>query len=201
LYSCPNKFPHSSPEAPRIIQIHETSTSEGGNYPPILPVGLNLQESLWDFLHAAKLGHGTCYFTSPSKEGILTIIRMPGLNPGIRVPVTSMLTTRPPKPSCQVKVASGFVNLNKLGWRARVRIPARQKIFSSPRPSDHPWDPLIILLNGYWAHFPKPGHGADHPPPTNADVKNMWSHTSSSHLALHCEDKNNFTVYAYQGCF
>jgi hypothetical protein len=45
--------------------MRETSTSEGGNYPPILPVGLNLQESRWDFLHAAKLGHGTYYFTSP----------------------------------------------------------------------------------------------------------------------------------------
>jgi len=28
----PNKFPHSSPETPRIIQMRETSTSEGGNY-------------------------------------------------------------------------------------------------------------------------------------------------------------------------
>jgi len=27
-----NKFPHSSPEAPRIIQMRENSTSEGGNY-------------------------------------------------------------------------------------------------------------------------------------------------------------------------
>ena len=27
-----NKFSHSSPEAPRIIQMRETSTSEGGNY-------------------------------------------------------------------------------------------------------------------------------------------------------------------------
>ena len=27
-----NNFPHSSPEAPRIIQMRETSTSEGGNY-------------------------------------------------------------------------------------------------------------------------------------------------------------------------
>jgi len=27
-----NKFSHSSPEAPRIIQTRETSTSEGGNY-------------------------------------------------------------------------------------------------------------------------------------------------------------------------
>ena len=33
LYSYPlNKFPHSSPEAPCIIQMRETSTSEGGNY-------------------------------------------------------------------------------------------------------------------------------------------------------------------------
>jgi len=28
----PSKFPQSSPEAPRIIQMRETSTSEGGNY-------------------------------------------------------------------------------------------------------------------------------------------------------------------------
>ena len=28
----PKKFPHSSPEAPRIIHMRETSTSEGGNY-------------------------------------------------------------------------------------------------------------------------------------------------------------------------
>ena len=27
-----NKFPHSSPESPRIIQMRENSTSEGGNY-------------------------------------------------------------------------------------------------------------------------------------------------------------------------
>jgi hypothetical protein len=36
--------------------------------PPILLVGLNLQESGWDFLHAAKLGHGTYYFTFPPME-------------------------------------------------------------------------------------------------------------------------------------
>jgi len=28
----PNKFPHSSPEAPRIIKMRETSTSEGVDY-------------------------------------------------------------------------------------------------------------------------------------------------------------------------
>jgi hypothetical protein len=57
--------------------MRETSTSEGGNYPPIFPVGLNLQETRWDFLHAEKLGHGTYYFTSPPKEGIMRIFRMP----------------------------------------------------------------------------------------------------------------------------
>jgi hypothetical protein len=31
----------------------------------------------WDFLHAAKLGHGTYYFTSPPREDILRIFRIP----------------------------------------------------------------------------------------------------------------------------
>jgi hypothetical protein len=57
--------------------MRETSTSEGGNYPPILPAGLNFEDFRWDFLHAAKLGHGTYCFTSPPKEGILWIFRMP----------------------------------------------------------------------------------------------------------------------------
>jgi hypothetical protein len=41
------------------------------------PAGLNFEDFRWDFLHAAKLGHGTYYFTSPPKEGILWIFRMP----------------------------------------------------------------------------------------------------------------------------
>jgi hypothetical protein len=88
--------------------MRENSTSEGGNYPPVLPVGLNLPESHCDFLHAAKLGHGTYYFTSPPKEGILRIFRMPEKSNGFgRVPLASMLTTRPPKPS------SGRILTNK----------------------------------------------------------------------------------------
>jgi hypothetical protein len=50
------------------------------------------------------MGH---YFTSPPKEGILRIFSdarkiqrlRPGLNPRTRVPVASMLTTRPPNQS------------------------------------------------------------------------------------------------------
>jgi hypothetical protein len=66
-----------------------------------LPVGLNLQESRWDFLHAAKLGHIILLplwrkdFSDARKIQRLR----PGLNPRTRVPVASMLTTRPPKPS------------------------------------------------------------------------------------------------------
>ena len=41
----PNKFPHSSPKAPRIIQMRETSTSEGGNYYQILLANSNLRKS------------------------------------------------------------------------------------------------------------------------------------------------------------
>ena len=41
----PNKFPHSSPEAPRIMQMRETSTSEGGNYYQILLANSNLRKS------------------------------------------------------------------------------------------------------------------------------------------------------------
>ena len=100
----PNKFPHSSPEAPRIIQMRETSISEGGNYYQILLANSNLRKS-------ARIVYmpqsWTDSFTSPS-EGRHTedfpdtrkIQRFrPGLNPRTRVPVASMLTTRPPKPS------------------------------------------------------------------------------------------------------
>jgi hypothetical protein len=49
--------------------MRETSTSEGGNYPPILPAGLIFEDFRWDFLHAAKLGHGILWlFRMPEKS-------------------------------------------------------------------------------------------------------------------------------------
>jgi hypothetical protein len=36
-----------------------------------------------DLLHAAKLGHGTYYFTAPLKEGILRIFQMPEKSNGL----------------------------------------------------------------------------------------------------------------------
>jgi hypothetical protein len=50
-----------------------------------------------DFLHAAKLRHGTEGFTSPPKEGGLRNFS-PRLNTRTWVPEASALTTRPPKP-------------------------------------------------------------------------------------------------------
>jgi hypothetical protein len=44
---------------------------------PILLADPEFTKSDRVFLHAAKLGHGTYYFTSPLKEGILRIFRMP----------------------------------------------------------------------------------------------------------------------------
>ena len=72
----PSKFPHSSPEAPRIIQMRETSTSEGGNYNQILLANSNLRKSARIFYmpQSWDMGH---YFTSPPKEGILRIFRTP----------------------------------------------------------------------------------------------------------------------------
>jgi hypothetical protein len=103
----PQQVPHSSPEAPRIIQMRETYTSEDGNYPPILPVGLNFTRIPLGFFTCRKAGTWDILFYFPS-EGRHTedfsdarkIQRLrPGLDPRTRVPVASMLTTRPPKPS------------------------------------------------------------------------------------------------------
>ena len=99
----PNNFPHSSPEAPRIIQMSETSTSEGENF------------ASKSVIHENSLGSFTCrkagtwdilfYFPSEGRhtEDFLYARKIqrlrPGLNPRTRVPVASMLTTRPKKPS------------------------------------------------------------------------------------------------------
>jgi hypothetical protein len=55
--------------------MRETSTSEGGNYPPILPVGVNLQESRWDFFTCGKAGTWDILFYFPSEGS--WIFRMP----------------------------------------------------------------------------------------------------------------------------
>ena len=60
LYSYRNKFPHSSPEAPRIIQMRETSTSEGGNY-------YQIYGNLLEFFTCRKAGTWGRFFYFPSE--------------------------------------------------------------------------------------------------------------------------------------
>jgi hypothetical protein len=71
-----------------------------------------------DFLHAAKLRHGTDDFTSSPKEGALRIFRPqnPRLNPQTLVTEASALTTIPPKPlGLPLGIVSKFIHNNLLG--------------------------------------------------------------------------------------
>jgi len=47
------------------------------------------------------------------------------------------------------------------------------------------WGPPTLLSSGYQGFSPKDkavGHEADHSPPNSAEVKNMWSYTSTVYL-------------------
>jgi hypothetical protein len=87
------------------MHMRETSTSEGGNYsfPPILPSEPQFPEKLMRFLKCCKAGTWDILFYFPSEgrhtEDLLDARKIqrlrPGLNPRTRVPVASMLTTRP----------------------------------------------------------------------------------------------------------
>jgi hypothetical protein len=87
----------SSPEALRTTRRERPLLAKEGNCTYEFFQQPIMNCSWWVLLHAPKLGHGTDYFTSPPKEGMLRIFR-PGLNPRTREPEASMLTTRPPKP-------------------------------------------------------------------------------------------------------
>ena len=87
--------------------MRETSTSEGGNcYQWILLVNPQCTEEL-GFFTCRKAGTWDRFFYFPSEgrhtEDFPDARKIqwlrPGLNPRTRVPVASMLTTRPPKPS------------------------------------------------------------------------------------------------------
>ena len=80
--------------------MRETSISEGGNYYQIYGNLLEFftcrKEGTWDwFFYFPSEGRHTEDFPDTRKIQRLR----PGLNPRIRVPVASMLTTRPSKPS------------------------------------------------------------------------------------------------------
>jgi len=58
------------------------------------------------------------------------------------------------------------------------------EFFSSPPHPDRFWGPPSLLSNGYQGLFPW-GREADHSPPSSAEVKNAWSHTSTPAIRLY----------------
>jgi hypothetical protein len=75
--------------------------------------------------------------------------------------------------------------------------PGRGKrFFFSPKRPDRLWGPPSPLFNGYRGSFPglqRPGREVNHSPPSSAEVKNEWSHTSDPPICLHGVNRDNFT--------
>jgi hypothetical protein len=85
-----------------------------------------------------------------------------------------------------VGIATGY-GLDDRG--VGVRVPVGSRIFSSPRRPDRIWGPPSLLSNRYRGGGLSPGvkrqeRDADQPPPANAEVKNMWIHTSTPPYAF-----------------
>jgi hypothetical protein len=65
-------------------------------------------------------------------------------------------------------------------WWVVDRVPVRVRILFSPCCPDQFWGPHSFLSNVYWGfsqRVKRPGHEADHSPPTNAEVKKTWIYT------------------------
>ena len=78
----------------------------------------------------------------------------------------------------------------------------RGKTFLYSTNCPHPFfDPLSILFGGQRIPFARakgPGRKVNHSSPSNVEVKNQWSYTSTPLLCLHRED---FTIYLYIPCW
>jgi hypothetical protein len=62
------------------------------------------------------------------------------------------------------------------------------EFFSLPPRPDRLWNPPSLLSNVYYGFFPgvkRPGREADHSVPFSAEVKNVWSCTSTPPIRLH----------------
>jgi hypothetical protein len=77
-----------------------------------------------------------------------------------------------------IKSRGSTVGLAAAYWlddrRVSIRVPAGPKIFTSPYRPDRFWGPPKLLSNGLRGFFlvvMRPGHEADHSPPTSAEVK------------------------------
>ena len=54
-----------------------------------------------------------------------------------------------------------------------------QEIYFLNAHPDRPWDPPILLYNGYLGCFPGPGRGVDHPPLSRPEIRHQQCYTTS----------------------
>jgi len=63
------------------------------------------------------------------------------------------------------------------------------QISSTAYPFSYP-----VRTRGFFPGIKKPGHEADHSPPSSDKVKNVWSHTSISQYIFMAKHRDNFTI-------
>jgi len=81
-------------------------------------------------------------------------------------------------------------------WTFLISYPGRDRgnLFTPTLP-DHPWGPPSPLYNGYLLSLPgikRPGSEVYNSPPSNTEVKNAWSCTSSASIYLRGVERDGF---------
>jgi hypothetical protein len=90
---------------------------------------------------------------------------------------------------CRVDCVVGIAPRLRAGSSGRGK-----EFFSFPRCPDHLWPPTHLFI-GYRVSFPgvkPPEREVDYSPPSGADIRNVWSYTSSYLLCLQGVDKEDF---------
>jgi hypothetical protein len=91
-----------------------------------------------------------------------------------------------------------FVDWGKAG-RFGVRIHAEAPFVPSKYPHKlcAPPSPLFSRYRFPFAGVRLPGYEGNHSPPSSAEVKNVWSYTSTPPICLQGVDRDNFTFYSF----
>jgi hypothetical protein len=77
-----------------------------------------------------------------------------------------------------------------------------EEFFSFPKRPNRFWASHSLLFNRYRSYFPyvkRREREVGYSPPSNAEVKNEWSSTSTSLICLHVLGRGNFPFYCCVG--
>jgi hypothetical protein len=108
-----------------------------------------------------------------------------------------VMPTRPPVgPFCEDCNKWQKITILRRSCTVRGSNPVRVKrLLSSLKCQDRLWGPLSLPFIGYRVIFwQQRGWGVkvNHSPPSNAEVKNEWSYTSTHPICLHGADREKF---------